>query len=168
MFVSAFLAATILPLSSELVFTTLALNGSSALVLLVVASTGNVLGSIVNYVLGFRFGQLAATKLLRVSHATFMWAEVMYKKWGKWSLLLAWVPIIGDPLTLLAGTLRTRFWFFLLIVGISKTARYAALLFFYHSLNLHQYWLSLYSVFPVFITSMFFSCSSHQTFNSVE
>ncbi|WP_232043566.1 YqaA family protein [Alteromonas sp. 76-1] len=130
MFVSAFLAATILPLSSELVFTTLALNGSSALVLLVVASAGNVLGSIVNYVLGFRFGQLAATKLLRVSHATFMRAEVMYKKWGKWSLLLAWVPIIGDPLTLLAGTLRTRFWFFLLIVGISKTARYAALLFF--------------------------------------
>ena len=73
---------------------------------------------------------MAATKLLRVSHATFMRAEVMYKKWGKWTLLLAWVPIIGDPLTLLAGTLRTRFWFFLLIVGISKTARYAALLFF--------------------------------------
>ncbi|ALM90758.1 hypothetical protein AOR13_1723 [Alteromonas stellipolaris LMG 21856] len=43
---------------------------------------------------------------------------------------MAWVPVIGDPLTLLAGTLRTRFWFFVLIVGISKTARYAALLFF--------------------------------------
>ncbi|MBZ2162872.1 YqaA family protein [Alteromonas stellipolaris] len=129
MFVSAFLAATILPLSSELVLTTLALSGSSALVLLVVASLGNILGSIVNYVLGFRYGQLVATKLLRVSHATFMRAEVMYRKWGKWSLLLAWVPVIGDPLTLLAGTLRTRFWFFVLIVGMSKTARYAALLF---------------------------------------
>jgi len=128
MFVSAFLAATILPLSSELVLTTLALRGESLLLLLVVASVGNIMGSIVNYLLGFHYGEYVAKKILRISDATFFRAERTYKKWGKWSLLLAWVPIIGDPLTLLAGTLRTRFWFFFSVVGISKTARYAVLL----------------------------------------
>jgi len=129
MFVVAFLAATILPLSSELVLTGLAINGLSWPLLLFVASLGNVLGATVNYVIGVRYGQPVSMKLLRVSQRSFQRAEHWYQKWGRWSLLLSWVPIIGDPLTLLAGILRTRFWFFFIVVSVAKTARYSALLY---------------------------------------
>ena len=129
MFLSAFLAATILPLSSEVMLAALFTSGFSPLLLLVVASTGNILGSFVNYVLGHRYGRVVATKWLRVDDSTFARASHLFERWGKWSLLLAWVPVIGDPITLVAGVLRTNVWFFLCCVIVSKTSRYAVLLF---------------------------------------
>ena len=129
MFLSAFLAATILPFSSEVVLSALYSSGLNGLLLLIIASVGNVLGSVVNYVLGFRFGKEIATQKLKVSDAAFKRASDIFTTWGKWSLFLCWVPIIGDPITLVAGVLRSPLWFFLLAVTISKTARYAALLY---------------------------------------
>ena len=129
MFLSALLAATILPFSSELVLSALYSSGLSWILLLIAASFGNVLGSVVNYVLGFKFGREIATQKLRVSEAAFTRASSTFTKWGKWSLFLCWVPIIGDPITLVAGVFRSPLWFFILAVTLSKTARYAALLY---------------------------------------
>ena len=126
---AAFLAATILPFSSELVLTGLALNGFYWPLLLLVASAGNVLGAIVNYVLGLRYGPAVSMKLLRVTPQSFLRAQHWFQQWGRWSLLFAWVPIIGDPLTLIAGTMRTRFWFFFILVSTTKTTRYGILLY---------------------------------------
>ena len=83
----------------------------------------------VNYALGFKFGKEIATDKLKVSEAAFNRASYTFTKWGKWSLFLCWVPIIGDPITLVAGVLRSPIWFFILAVTLSKTARYAALLY---------------------------------------
>lgn len=129
MFLSAFLAATILPFSSEVVLSALFGSGLNGFLLLLVASVGNVLGSIVNYVLGYKFGKDIATQKLKVSDVAFTRASDMFTRWGKWSLFLCWVPVIGDPITLVAGVLRSPLWFFVLVVTISKTARYTALLY---------------------------------------
>lgn len=129
MFLSAFLAATILPLSSEVVLAALFATGFSPILLLVVASMGNILGSFVNYALGYRYGRVVAIKWLRIDDGTITRANHFFKRWGKWCLLLAWVPVIGDPITLVAGVLRTNVWFFLCCVIVSKTSRYAIILF---------------------------------------
>ncbi|WP_420935861.1 YqaA family protein [Alteromonas sp. A081] len=129
MFVSAFLAATILPFSSEIVITALYSNGLPGWGLLFVASSGNILGALVNYALGFKFGRVVATKILRISEKAFLRASRFFTRWGKWSLLLCWVPIIGDPITLVAGVLRSNFWFFFCVVAMAKTARYSLLLY---------------------------------------
>ena len=62
-----------------------------------------------------------------MSPATLARAEKWYRHYGKWSLLLAWVPIIGDPLTVVAGVLRETFWVFLLLVSVAKIGRYLVL-----------------------------------------
>ncbi len=130
MFLSALLAATILPFSSEVVLLTLYTNGLSPVFLLLVASLGNVLGSLINYALGYRYGEVVATRWLRVNESSFTRAQNTFTRWGQWSLFLCWVPIVGDPITLVAGVLRSNFIFFLCSVAISKTARYGLLLYF--------------------------------------
>ena len=121
---SAFLAATILPLSSELVLSALLIAGENPIAVLLIATTGNVAGSVVNYVLG-RWG--ANTILHRWSHLTQQQAdkaEQQFNRYGKWSLLFAWLPVIGDPLTFVAGLLKVNFVLFLLLVTTGKFARY--------------------------------------------
>ena len=130
MFLSALLAATILPFSSEVVLLTLYTNGLSPVVLLLVASLGNVLGSLINYALGYRYGEVVATRWLGVKESGFARAQNIFTRWGQWSLFLCWVPIVGDPITMVAGVLRSNFIFFLCSVAISKTARYGLLLYF--------------------------------------
>ncbi|TAP36920.1 DedA family protein [Alteromonas sp. KUL49] len=124
MFVAAFGAATILPLGSEVVFVGLLTAGSEVISLWLVASIGNTLGSAVNYYLGLNYGEPLAKRMLRMSDNTYAKAESMFQRWGKWTLLLAWVPVIGDPLTLVAGALKVQLRFFLVAVLISKSSRY--------------------------------------------
>ncbi|RVU86521.1 DedA family protein [Leucothrix sargassi] len=124
LFISAFLAATILPLSSEIVLSALLLSGLSPTLLVVVATTGNVLGSVTNYALGYWGGRAAVKKWLRVSDDDFLRSEQRFKKYGLLSLCFAWVPIIGDPLTVIAGVLRIRLHWFLLLVTAGKLLRY--------------------------------------------
>lgn len=129
MFLSSFLAATILPLSSEVVLTGLYGSGFHPVALWGVASIGNVMGSLVNYALGRKYGRVAATRWLGVKETSFNRAMAFFSRWGKWSLFLSWVPVIGDPITLVAGVLRSHFGFFTVAVIISKAGRYAILLY---------------------------------------
>lgn len=124
LFISAFLAATILPLSSELVLSALLLSGLSPTMLVIVATAGNVLGSLTNYALGYWGGMVLVKKWLKMSETDFLRAEQRFKKYGMLSLCFAWVPIIGDPLTVIAGVLRIRLHWFLLLVTAGKLLRY--------------------------------------------
>ena len=126
----SFLAATILPLSSELVLSTMLLTDSfDKYLLLVVASFGNIFGSSVNWYLGKKILIFKDRKWFPVNEKQIAKSEMYFKKYGIWSLLLAWVPVIGDPLTVIAGVLRVNFFTFLLLVSISKTSRYIFLIF---------------------------------------
>jgi membrane protein YqaA with SNARE-associated domain len=95
--------------------------------LLVVASVGNVLGSLINWLLGRYLEHFRQRRWFPVSEVRLQQAQHWYARYGRWSLLLSWVPVIGDPLTLVAGIMRERLWVFLLIVALAKTARYALL-----------------------------------------
>ena len=130
LFIISFLAATILPLSSELVLSTMLLTDSfDKYLLLVVASFGNILGSSVNWYLGKKILIFKDKKWFPANERQIAKGEIYFKKYGIWSLLLAWVPIIGDPLTIVAGILRVKFFTFLLLISISKTSRYIFLIF---------------------------------------
>jgi membrane protein YqaA with SNARE-associated domain len=124
LFVASFLAATILPLSSEVVLTALLLNGLPPAVLVAVATAGNVLGSFVNYALGYWGSKEIVKRWLKMPDSEFVKAEQRFVKYGILSLLLAWVPIIGDPITVVAGILRVRLSLFVLLVAAGKLARY--------------------------------------------
>jgi membrane protein YqaA with SNARE-associated domain len=124
---SSFLAATILPLSSEVVLGVLLVSDLSPVVLVGVATVGNVSGSCLNYALGWWGGALLGKKVSKISSESFTSAIERMRKYGVWSLLLAWVPVIGDPLTLAAGVLRIDLKLFLLLVTTGKLARYGVI-----------------------------------------
>ena len=125
LFLISFLAATILPFSSELTLTGLMLTSNyDNLLLLIVASLGNVLGSVVNWILGFYSRNLSTKRWFPFKDEQIEKSSKWFNKFGRWSLLFAWVPIIGDPLTLAAGLLRIRFIEFLVLVAIGKVTRY--------------------------------------------
>ena len=125
LFFISFLAATILPFSSERTLAGLITTSNyDNVLLLIVASFGNVLGSVVNWVLGFMSRNLAIKKLFPFKEAQIERSSKWFNKFGKWSLLFAWVPILGDPLTLVAGLLRVRFLDFIILVAIGKVSRY--------------------------------------------
>ena len=127
LFMSAFLAATILPLSSEVVLSALLLNGMSPISLVIVATIGNVLGSLTNYALGYWASLGVIKKWLKMSEDEFIRAEQRFTKYGTLSLCFAWVPIIGDPLTVMAGILRIRLLWFVILVTAGKLMRYVVI-----------------------------------------
>ncbi len=127
LFLSAFLAATLLPLSSEVVLSALLLGGLPPATLVLVATTGNVLGSLANYALGYWASQALVKKWFRMSDADFARAEQRFAKYGLYSLCFAWVPIVGDPITVMAGVLRIRVGWFLALVTAGKLLRYVVL-----------------------------------------
>ncbi|OPA86315.1 hypothetical protein BFW87_26625 [Pseudomonas fluorescens] len=128
LFLAAFGAATLLPLQSEAVLVGLLLSGHYSLWwLLGIATLGNVLGSVVNWWLGRWVDRFKERRWFPVSVRQLDKARGHYERWGHWTLLLSWVPIIGDPLTLVAGVMREPLWRFLLIVTLAKGFRYAVL-----------------------------------------
>lgn len=125
LFASAFLSATLLPGSSEAALIALLVAGKGdPAALVVVATIGNVLGSVVNWLLGRFFAHFRDRRWFPVSKRSYDRATVWYGRYGIWSLLFAWLPVVGDPLTLAAGALRTHFRWFLLLVTIGKAGRY--------------------------------------------
>ena len=131
LFSISFFAATILPFSSELTLAGLiATSNYDNFLLLIVASFGNVLGSVVNWVLGFYSRNLTTKKWFPFKDKQIENSSKWFSKFGKWSLLFAWVPVIGDPLTLAAGLLRVKFIEFLILVSIGKVSRYFLIYYF--------------------------------------
>ena len=128
-FALALLAATILPAASEVVLVgSSAMEGANITALLAVASVGNTLGSVVNWLVGRFLLRWRERRWFPIGAAALERATVWFARFGVWSLLLAWLPIVGDPLTLVAGALRVNFWLFVALVALGKTARYALVL----------------------------------------
>lgn len=128
LFLSAFFAATIFPAQSELVLLYLLQDRSNSVVVLLVAATvGNVLGAVVNYGLGYYVHRFKDRRWFPASPQQLEKAQRAYARWGRYSLLASWVPIIGDPITVVAGVLRDRFTVFLALVTVAKAGRYLVL-----------------------------------------
>lgn len=127
LFAAAFLSATVFPFQSEAVlFGLLMAEHSSWWLLILVASVGNILGSVVNWFLGRFFSRFENRRWFPVKREQMAKAEGWYHRYGRWTLLLSWAPIIGDPLTIVAGVLREPLLPFILLVAIAKTGRYLA------------------------------------------
>ncbi|WP_068830161.1 YqaA family protein [Pseudomonas sp. BMS12] len=128
LFLSAFGAASLLPLQSEAVLVALLLAGEQPVTaLLLVASLGNVLGAVLNAALGRGIERFHGRRWFPVDDRQLARAKAGYQRYGRWSLLLSWMPVIGDPLTLVAGVMREPWWSFLLLVTLAKAGRYLAL-----------------------------------------
>lgn len=128
LFLAALVAATIIPAQSEAVLAGLLATGDySSALLILVAGTGNVLGSVINWLLGRSVERFRDRRWFPVSAQNLERAGRWYRKYGWWSLFLSWMPIIGDPLTVVAGAMREPFPRFLLVVAIAKFGRYIAL-----------------------------------------
>ena len=125
LFMSAFIAATIFPAGSEVVLAALNIAGDhDKFLLLTIATAGNVLGSLVNWFIGYYLIKFKDKKWFPLKKKQLKKYSGIYQKWGVWSLLLAWLPFIGDPLTVMAGIFKTNIWLFLLLVTIGKASRY--------------------------------------------
>lgn len=128
LFFAALAAATLIPAQSEALLVGMTLAGLHPVwVLLVVATAGNVLGSVVNWGLGRYLIHFSNRHWFPIPPPALVRATASYRRWGHWSLLGSWLPIIGDPLTLVAGVLREPFWRFLVIVTLAKGGRYLVL-----------------------------------------
>lgn len=128
LFFSSFLAASLFPASSEVLLLALLQQGYLPWLLFIVATLGNTLGSCLNWYLGGKLEHHKHKRWFPVSAAALERAQHHFQRFGSWSLLFAWLPVIGDPLTLVAGVLKVRFRLFLLLVCSGKALRYAVLI----------------------------------------
>ncbi len=124
---SAFLAATLVPFYSEVVLVPYLLAGENAGGLWLAATAGNTLGAAVNWALGRYLLHFAGRPWFPFKPQQLHRSQRWFQRYGKWSLLLAWLPVGGDALTFIAGVMRVPFWVFLLLTGIGKGARYAVI-----------------------------------------
>ncbi|MDR2309728.1 YqaA family protein [Pseudochrobactrum asaccharolyticum] len=125
LFFSALIAATLLPMQSEAVLVGLILaSKQSPVLLIVVASLGNILGAVINWLMGRGIERFKDRTWFPAKGAVLERAQNWYSRYGKWSLLLSWLPIIGDPLTVIAGVMREPLRTFIVLVAIGKITRY--------------------------------------------
>lgn len=127
LFFSALVAATIFPMQSEALLVGLLLADYPAWTLVTVASIGNILGSLLNWLLGRWVERFRGRSWFPVDDKSLARAEAWYHRYGKWTLLLSWAPIVGDPLTVIAGIFREPLRVFLPLVAVAKVGRYLAL-----------------------------------------
>ena len=127
MFASAFLAATIVPFASEITLAAALAAGGAVPWLVVVATLGNTLGAIVNWVLGRYIERFRGRRWFPANARQLERAQAWFRRYGVWTLLLAWVPVVGEPLTVIAGAMRVRIVPFLILVATGKGLRYVVL-----------------------------------------
>ena len=129
LFISAFLAATILPFSSEAAFIAALYNGMHVFNALILASAGNILAIIMNYYFGYFLYIKTKEKLLnsKIGRLSYNFGH----KYGYYALLLSWLPVIGDPLTIVAGLVRLKFVWFVIIAGALRIARYMFIVYIF-------------------------------------
>jgi membrane protein YqaA with SNARE-associated domain len=123
----SFLAATVLPIASEWLLVALVLNQVNPVAAVGVATLGNTLGAVTTWALGIWGGPFLIQRVFRIDAAARRRAERWYERWGSWSLLMAWTPVVGDPLCFVGGVLKVPLWRFTLLVALGKAGRYAAL-----------------------------------------
>jgi membrane protein YqaA with SNARE-associated domain len=128
LFAVAFLAATILPAYSEVMFAGLLAAGHDPLALWAWATTGNTLGAVVNWAVGRYLLHFQDRRWFPFRANNLHRAQLWFQRWGIWSLLFAWMPVFGDALTFIAGIMRVKFGIFVVLISIGKGARYAILL----------------------------------------
>ncbi len=128
LFLVAFLAATLLPAYSEVLFVGLLAAGYDPLALWAWATAGNTLGAAVNWLLGRYLLHYQDRSWFPFQPDTMGLAQGWFQRYGIWSLLLSWAPIVGDTLTFIAGLMGVRFTLFLLLTALGKGARYAIIL----------------------------------------
>jgi membrane protein YqaA with SNARE-associated domain len=124
LFLLSFLASTLVPLGSEWLLAALLINGFDPPTVVLVATIGNSCGALLTYAIGLWGGPFLVQRILRISQESQKRAERFFNHYGSWTLLFSWVPVLGDPLCLVAGILRTGFWRFLLLVATGKLIRY--------------------------------------------
>ena len=130
LFIAAFGAATLLPLQSETVLGSLLMLGKHPVwALVTVATAGNVLGAVINWLLGRYIEHWRHKSWFPVGEDKLARARQGYRRYGHWSLLMSWMPVIGDPITVIAGVMREPLWSFVLIVCVAKMGRYLAIAF---------------------------------------
>ena len=127
LFFSALVSSTLFPGGSEAMLLYKLNEGGDAVTLVIIATVGNVLGSLITYSMGRLGNEAVHKKWLRMDEAKVARAERWFEKYGMPSLLFAWLPIVGDPLCLVAGLLRSNVMMFLVLVTIGKAVRYAFL-----------------------------------------
>ena len=139
LFLSAFLAATLIPAQSELGLGYLVINTDYSMVVLVtVASIGNTTGATINWFIG-RGVAKSVVRSEKMKESKRYWTVInWYKKYGQWTLLLSWAPFIGDPITVIAGIFKVPLKTFLLIVALAKTSRYVLIATFAEKFVLGQ------------------------------
>jgi membrane protein YqaA with SNARE-associated domain len=128
LFAISFLAATLLPAYSEVVFAGLLTTGYAPFSLWLWATAGNTLGAALNWAIGRWLLRYRERPWFPFKGAGLDTAQRWFQRWGVWSLLLAWAPVGGDALTFIAGLMRVRFLVFLLLTATGKGLRYAVLL----------------------------------------
>lgn len=124
LFLISLLAASILPLGSEWLLAGMVAAGQPLTGSLLVATLGNTLGACSSYALGLWGANWAMRKLFRFDPEQQQQAERLYRRYGPWALLLSWLPVVGDPLCLVAGITRLPFASFLGPVALGKFSRY--------------------------------------------
>lgn len=128
LFLAALAAATVLPMQSEAALVALLVAGAHpAWLLVAIAGLGNVLGSLVNWLIGRGIERFRDRPWFPIKPAALDRAQGWYRRYGKWSLLLSWAPIVGDPLTVVAGLAREPLPVFLALVTVAKVGRYGVL-----------------------------------------
>lgn len=125
LFLLSFLASTIFPLGSEWLVVTLIVKDFQPEYVVAVATLGNYLGACTTYLIGLWGTVFIVEKLLRIDECSLVRAKMLYQRYGSWSLLFSWLPVIGDPLCFVGGALRIQFIRFSLLVFTGKLARYS-------------------------------------------
>ena len=124
MFASAFLAATVVPFASEITLAAAIAAGGTVPWLVVVATLGNTLGAVVNWGLGRFIERFRDRPWFPADPRRLERAQAWFRRYGVWTLLLAWVPVVGEPLTVIAGAMRVGIAPFVILVATGKGLRY--------------------------------------------
>ena len=124
LFLLSFLASTLVPLGSEWLLAVLLVNHFDPSIVVSVATVGNSLGALTTYAIGLWGGPFLIRRVLRISRENQLRAARSFNRYGIWALLFSWVPVLGDPLCLASGVLKTGFWRFILLVALGKFLRY--------------------------------------------
>jgi len=132
LFVVSFLAATVLPLGSEWLLVLMIAQGFSITETVLTATVGNYVGSCTTFVIGQYGSTFIISKVLRIDSAQLERAKRIYEKYGTWSLLMSWFPIIGDPICLVAGIFKVGWFRYSVLVFIGKFVRYATVAYLAH------------------------------------